>query len=375
MRTHLSTEADVRSALEKERKGTIHDEVWQTLVEDGYVEPVLIGLIDEDWDDLVQAARREEKRFRRYVTSAHQSGQAEERHERRDPGQSSHHRTTAVEALLAAEANLLPAVKRFRREVLDDQLLAQAAIPGWVQAQAECDGPSTRYVTLAVPPDQDVRLDTGEPIHLSGQPVEVRQRDLAYPGPDNYVHRVFVNKDGVLGRLEQLVGGLAKRFSWQPSLATAFVLTGEVPSARHVVSTTHLRWPYQAACSRVSLEVVPWATSDQVADAYRQGKTRLSADLGPLGPVTKKWAWLIDFICARLNGSDIPPQGWATLCEEWNVAYPEWAFQSWRRLASDFRRAQTALLWGQPRSDPGTGQHSPTIGDVTADRNLDRNAR
>jgi len=56
----------------------------------------------------------------------------------------------------------------------------------------------------------------------------------------------------------------------------------------------------------------------------------------------ERTAALLWFVHGRAKGSSKPD--WRQLREEWNAQYPDWAFESSRRMNSVFRRAEKTAL-------------------------------
>jgi hypothetical protein len=136
----------------------------------------------------------------------------------------------AKSLLIAIEAASHFGVEDFRRDLLDDKLLAPGQVADWIDAQAASDGPRTRYV-IGIP------ILGGSSVPPLFSQTEVRvvgysEENVEFVGDDGRYRNVPVARGGVLERLRQLADLLARTYPWQPAQASTFVLTGATPVVR-----------------------------------------------------------------------------------------------------------------------------------------------
>lgn len=198
---------------------------------------------------------------------------------------------------VAFRAGLEEEVEKFRKDVLGGVLVPPSGVEGWVQKRWE--GKPVRWVEIAL--ERGVLSDAARAMPILTEirdwfaAVDDKARtppprphrvgnsraDILYfgnpniePGPriasDRGVSLAIGTAPGtVLDWLRRLSNRLAKKYGWEPSQASAFVLTGSVP----LLSTaTH---SFDRSTGRISLTVDAALTPPEVATLYRRARRDL----------------------------------------------------------------------------------------------------
>ena len=189
-------------------------------------------------------------------------------------------------------------------------------------------------------PDGLVQLDDCAQWIFDHQPQSLPKKetallDYAPPGAE-WVHRVRVAHDSLLGDLQMLSNALAGTFSWQPQQATMFVLSGAVPIVAAIRGTVRYKGPV-AAASRIILEIDPWTDPRDVQAAYstlRKGDDA-TRRYRPLG---ERALALAAFIAERPDDPDEKRR------RAWNRAHPDWTYPDVRSFSRAHRQAWERLL-------------------------------
>jgi hypothetical protein len=256
-------------------------------------------------------------------------------------------RAWALSQLVAAHAHHDPDVIAFRHQFLGDALVEWADLDSWITARAKLDGEPTTDVTIALPASAISDPDAGEldfsPSLERVRPARVatRRLDYALPG-DDWVRRVTVTADGVLDRLRVLAEALAKAYGWTPAQATIFILCGVTPfiaTVRVTRSSAKVRHHADLVWARrITLEIDPAATPQQVLDAFQHA--RRQQGLAQLHPLTLKHLRL-----AAFAGAEHADKPWAERLRLWNTSFPEWHYAQQSNFRRDAIRAEARILY------------------------------
>jgi hypothetical protein len=93
---------------------------------------------------------------------------------------------------------------------------------------------------------------------------------------DNHEQRLTVDKRSTLGELAKLADKLVNHYRWRPSEASTFVLTGRTPEVFVYTGSAQIRYGMDSsATTRVTMELDPFLTPDQVADIYGRLRSKL----------------------------------------------------------------------------------------------------
>jgi hypothetical protein len=334
----------------------LSDDEWEWLVEERYVADVLRG--ESTPEELARAVRRLPHR-RAAAPEGDVPPMVEEitSTRRTRPRSSLSRRAFAISRLIAQDAATDQEVRAFRQAYLPERLLAHDEVEGWIEAHREKDARPSRWLPeLPLPPETqtDLRVKDptfGGPTLLLDPPVHIDRlrarrgypaigthiKTLEYAAPeDRWVRRVPTIAGTLLEELRYLSEELARRYRWQASQATIFVLTGLTPLLAEVRSTVEFRAPY-FALSRIALVVDPAVSPRELAERYRQVRQELLP--GRSRPLTDKHIELALFTAERPDA-----ERWAEQMAGWNAAHPEWRYEQVSNFSRDARQAQRRLL-------------------------------
>ena len=261
---------EIRAALACRLGHGPKEEVWDRLVEDDYVREV--------WEETAEIDYLEEKyrefnripgRLLQPPKSAIDSG----------PRQI---RLQILSDLTARQAATEKSVIAFRRQHLTEGLLKRQEVVEWITRQAAEEGPASHYLRVPIP-------DGYEPIKRNGRivtkplltisdttaAVQVEMELLSYASPDDqWVERIPVGHGGTLDRLRMLTKSLARRFTWQEAQVTTFVLTDISPALSSLRGGIRMAFS-QPISSRISMEIDPTLTPEEVAEQYKRLRATL----------------------------------------------------------------------------------------------------
>lgn len=139
-----------------------------------------------------------------------------------------------------------------------------------------------------------------------------------------------------MDRLRQLAERLADQYHWQPAAAAAFVLADVQPNVA-TFRVTILPDHHLPTLSRVVIEVDPYRTPDEVAEAYHQVRDRLTRSRPRM--MSEKHLGLGAFAAMRP-----PREPLATQMAAWNATVPDpkWRYET--RHAANFARDRANAL-------------------------------
>lgn len=262
-------------------------------------------------------------------------------------------RLEVLSDLLSGRAAQEPDVLAFRSSRLRRGLLAWEDMAAWIKTQREEDGPHTSYLSVAIPDGYQLRQDksglivTDPPMTVgkeaAGWGVDVRLLEYGIPD-DPWTRRVPTRVQGVLDELRTLSESLAKKYGWQPSQATVFVLTGlSVQLSKGRITISHTS-PYRMT-GRLTLQLDPTTAPSEVLRLYRESRAEL---LGRrYRPLTRKHLELARFHEGRREAP------WRELMDDWNRAQAaDRHYRDWRIFRRDCVHAWERLL-GEVGGGPG----------------------
>jgi hypothetical protein len=218
-------------------------------------------------------------------------------------------RGLAVSELLALHARSDPGVRKFRQKFLEGKLLKEEEVENWILNHATPSSP---------------------PLYFFNYPVQGKLG-------------LFVGRKSVVGFLSSLARRLGKYYGWSEHDAIKFVLTDTPPPSGIKVRRKAIS-PFVAATMRLVLDVPLWATEKEVLRAFRHAKKGLPKPRR----IGEKALTLVSFVAERIENGKVKG-GWRKLLREWNDKHPQFRYSSPWRMASDYRRAEEALLLGTPR--------------------------
>ena len=270
-------------------------------------------------------------------------------------------RMDALSVLLAQRAARETGVEGFRRDVLDSKLLEPGDVHPWIKELAAKDGAPSKWLSAppAIPEGTHTKWEEGFVLTFSpplairsldprkGENAGLSRRTLAFGVPGSQWEQVvLVRNGGILDRLRRLSEDLASRYQWQAAQATLFILTGSAPLLQTIRVDAPYRWPL-TSMTRITLEVDPTVTPQEVADAYR--RARKAVIPGKARPISDKHARLALFAAKQPDGAS-----WAQQLATWNAVNPNWSYRHLGTFKRDARVAQERLL--QPNYGPQTGR-------------------
>lgn len=218
-------------------------------------------------------------------------------------------RAEVVSLLVADEASRDEQVVRFRRSVLDDDVMLWVKVVDWIEVGAN--------------------LDAGEN--------EGRNRSglLAYAGPESgFVRRVAVFRGTDLDRLRKVSEHLASTYGWQDAQATVFVLTGAAPFVPSVRGS--VRRSSALTANRIVLDIDPWTDPRDVADAYKAVRSA-HATKKRFQPLDARTYALVAFLL------DYDREASDAARKKWNATYGKREGWSYARLEAFQQAARKAF--------------------------------
>jgi hypothetical protein len=331
-------DTELQTILQRRLGSRFHQGLWDYLVDRGFVDEVLDGA--SDLDQLMNEARR---------ILAAGAPSAEHRVPAPAPREPrlGQERAWALSQLVAAHAHHDPDIIAFRHKYLGDALVDWADLDTWITARAKLDGEPTTDITIALPASAIPDPDADE-LHLSPplervRPARVATRRLDYALPeDDWVRRMAVTADGALDRLRFLAEALAKAYGWTPAQASIFVLCGVTPfiaTIRITRSSAKVRHHADLVWARrITLDIDPAATPQQVLDAFQHARQRQG--VAQLRPLTVKHIRL-----AAFAGAEHADKPWAERLRLWNTSFPEWHYPEQSNFRRDTIRAEARILY------------------------------
>jgi len=253
---------NVRQAMAAAWRRPVPDQLWDYLVEKGYV-----GEVEEDRmpvEDLLDQARQVLAAARPATSPADGNDVV-----RQAAGAAAAARIDALSAIYAAWARTDLEVLRFRSHpMFTSGLMESDEVGPWVLQQRAASAPggnADQYLLEAF---------------ARSRPGAARPFVNLWYAADGQERIVAVDVKTVLGDLAKLADLLAGRYRWRPSGATMFVLTDSVPEVYVYSGSASVRGGATAATTTVTMALDPALTPDQVAGIY----SRLKAKVQPSPP-------------------------------------------------------------------------------------------
>lgn len=330
------SEDEIRAKVEA-KTGKLPEPIWRLLCEDGNVSDVEQADCEKDREDFFRDLLDRTKQLVRTfgnqpVTVAVDS---EEKHD--DSRYVS--RTNAVSALLANHARNREDVQEFRREVLGGRVLSAEELQRWIEVnRQEPEAQDWFKKRKQVAKRKYKRLEAarkaGRSYSFSG-----RCEALRYVKPgERESNSVPVAAVGKLWRLKRLVSALVKDYPWDEEQAVLLALTDIAPFATASVTTNFGSFPTMPG---ITLGFPAWYSEADVGRLYWHARKQLRYAKMPA--ISRRISRLIQFVCEKKKSWE----SWEACRREWNE-YPdtpkEWQYNTYKRMASDFARAEKSLM-------------------------------
>jgi hypothetical protein len=349
---------DLRSGLQRRLGAPVSARLWNYLDRLGFVGEALDMASDTGQLDYLENEAREILAAGAPESSAQARAEPPAEPEP-EPGQE---RAWALSQLVAVHAGTDPEVVAFRQRHLADQLVEWVDLDIWMNEQVRLEGQRSKDLTVVVPAEYSLeheggRLRINPPLEtVDYSRIAVRTLEYALPD-DEWVRRVVVTAGGTLDRLRGLAENLANSFGWKPAQGSVFVLCGVtplIPTVRITASQTKVRHNIDLAWARrITLDVDPAATPQQVLDAFQQA--RRQQGLARLRPLTVKHLRLAVFA-----GAEHADKPWAMRMGLWNRSFAQWRYTHPSNFRRDALRAQAHVLYpGRHRGSAPLRERSP----------------
>ena len=308
-------------------------EIWNRLVELGYVDEVLDDTADLDY---LEEMYRQFERYREVTQLPKDIVDSDTRRVRLE----------ILSNLVADQAADDLDVAAFRQQHLAKGLLKAEEIESWISKQYTRDGPNTIYMKVPIPDGYElVRRDgcicTEPPLTVSSATpathIEVELLALALPG-EEYVRRLAVKRGGVLDKLRVVSKALARRYTWQEAQASAFVLTSIVPLLASLRGSIRMMFSLPIS-SRITMEIDPTLTPEEVAEHYKRIRSSLIG--ARYRSMSEKHLRLAEFYRGE------KPEGttWSDLMTKWNASQKAaWRYTRFEIFARDCKQAWDRLI-------------------------------
>lgn len=357
MSRKIRSESDLRKQVEGILKTPIADAVWRYAVNDRMVSEVMGGDNNPQWlatkvQELMEIAGNQAGVVPEFMPS--------ERRQRR--GETTQGRQEAISSALAEIARQSEDVLRFRRSVLNGQLLRFEDVENWIHEQRSKEK-YRNAVIVRLERDRRFQRQNGwqvEPALSSIGPEQIEGLapvdDLAYASKDRKWACVPIGRDGALRVTWQLSRSLAKTFRWQEAQATMFLLTGITPLvATEDVQVDRPFWvtpPYGgimplSCLTRVILTIDPMMTPRELSQEYGRIRAQL---LGrkPRAQSEKHLQLAVFAVKHHILDKDAMAQ--------WSARFPEWKYTRFSLFSRDAQIARERLLHEHP-VDPWRKPH------------------
>jgi hypothetical protein len=323
----------IRGKLERELRSPFLAPTWERFKESCGFEEYRQGKLD--WQDLIDLAEEELEYLRNVADATAARPIPRARVRRQEPIEIElEGREREFAAILSArlrdEAALLPAVRQFRRSMLEDQLLSPEK-PEQVRKFLQDELASyLDYISLDPTYRPEELTDAEDLKDLISGVADPFGEFLVFPRyPQNRdamelargeVNFRYPYLEGVMELVrddERSLGDLSRwlttRYPWEQKDAAWFVLTNEPPD---VISLAFSRDPTRHT---FTLTFAPWISEDTILKAYRsvyKGDAKLS---------TEKSLAVLRFVDERTPTGEQPK--WTGLTRLWNEQHPEMTYE------------------------------------------------
>ena len=343
-------EEGIQLELERKLRREVDKQVWDALVEDGFVEDVLLTDKREAWDDLIDRCRTYQRRHARARSSS----------TRRRPVSPGIHPESASTAILfktqaeayARSVESERGVVEYRRDYLGNKSLAPEAVPSFLQRHliAWAKTPIDPYdsalaihlntigmTSRAIPPIGEGYLLVAKTAEWPDRPGAGAPEEWSYDRTQEedflwvYSVRLVEGTARSLHRLWMLGQLLARDYPWHPAQLTAFVLTGEVPTVPAIRFRSWRGWGRSRdlpQAHRLILDVDATLTAKAVSRFFLE----LQAEMGvvPRRRMTERRASL-----GRFHMEHMHEGRWRDRMNAWNNAHPQWKYNDERNFRRD----------------------------------------
>ena len=325
-----------RTAFEAYLRRPVTDDIWERLVDDGYVDDLdrVAGSPDERQHLQVMAER---------ARRLEPVGQLKPKAPQRKSADVEDRRAAIISDLCAADARSRSEVERFRSEVMGGNLIPLDAIAEWIASRARLPAPGRKTLVIELPAghrlvdrvDGDVATwHVDPPLVLdeilaadrrgekwSARPslaTEIRGPRLLLCWADPTkpaVTRTVVEKGSDLDRLRVLAERLAQDYGWASDAAVTFVLADVVPWVENLVVTENRKGFGARGRGRprhqIIVEADTWVSKARVAAAV--SRARSEASLPRRWPLRGRPARLLEFLAGLDDGLT-----WRAKMRRWN---------------------------------------------------------
>jgi hypothetical protein len=383
------SETALREWLAKRlRLDDVPDELWNHLVEAGYVED---AEVTENPDSLLNAAKTQVRlarvlppliwpamKSKEYTAKPPTTKQTEKVTLRYSAYEKA--RTRALTEYLAFRVSRNPIVQRFRRRVLGGGVLTPERACSFALSAAACrfsldwfadkgiptTGHTAHFVEHYYAMDEDGTLYRAEDIFVDPpgevfregavEPVYEEDLDkLAFYASEHStdILRLPVESGSVLDELRKASEEVAHDLHhlWTEAQVAWFVLTDQrasVPALRANVNVSDYEWMHRGT---ITLTVEPWVSAQTVERAYRemQGMV-LGGSNRPLATRNLDVFRFVTGVVAELNRDESSHRqelrrlSWRKMLERWNQENPSSEYKDVRLFYRDFLRAAKAVL-------------------------------
>lgn len=318
----------IRSHLEKSLRRPVTDDLWDYLVDQGFV-----GEVEDDRTDVEELAYE----ARRIQRAGRERPPGERGGELGQPSEKGQEHAWALSVVVADSARSDEEVVAFRHQVMGDTLLEWSEVASWIKTQTETGAP-LRLLTVR---DTRTEYSGGRTIDLKqASVVNVEVPVLKYAEPGETWSKAVPTAEGPLERLRALSATLAKFYAWTEAQATVFVLTDITPLISPMRATSggllfHNGYSMDWAI-RITLTIDPSTPPDEVAKAY--AKVRRDAGQAGRRRLSAKHAALAAF---RIEHEHL---SWSKLLGAWNAEHSAWRYEHESNFRRDAIRAGARLL-------------------------------
>lgn len=321
------SEDDIRAKVEQ-KTGRLSEPIWRLLCKDRYVEEVQDGGYAGAEAELVRRARELRAVFGDQTIPVDA--------EKKRDGSAYVSRTFAVSALLATDARDREDVQQFRREVLGGRLLSAEEVEGWIEVNSQEPEAKDWFKKKAQAVKRQYRrLEAARKAGRSYS-IEGHAELLAYYKPGaKWTQTRPIARVGKLWRLKRLVSALVKDYPWEEAKAVGFALTDGCPLIT-ATATNHF-----GSFPKVTLNFPAWYSEEDVVRLYWHA--RKHSFCAKMPAISRRTSRLIEFVCEKKESWE----SWEACWKQWNEDPDtplEWQYADYKRMASDFARAEKSLL-------------------------------
>jgi hypothetical protein len=390
-------EAALREWLAKKlKRDDVPDELWEHLVRVGYVED---AEVTENPSSVLEAAREQLRLARvlqplvspaRTNTPYTDKPAIRERADKVTPRHSDYEkgRIEALAEYLAFQASRNPLVQRFRRRVLEGEVLTPEQACNVAFSAATCRFSLDWFVDKGIPTTghtahfvehyyamdedgtlyraEDIFVDPPGEVFREGTVEPVYEEDLpklAFYDAEHSsdVLQLPVESGSVLDDLRKASKEVAHDLHhlWTEAQVAWFVLTEQrapVPVLRANVNVSNYEWMRRGT---ITLTVEHWVSAQTVERAYREMQRMvLGGSNRPLATRNLEVFRFVTRVLAELNRDESSQRqelrrlSWRTLLERWNQEHTSSEYKDVRRFYRDSVRAAKAVLGPDYLDDP-----------------------